>query len=313
MKSEQKTTAIDKKDLDLNEVKSSVEKSGEFISGNITLKKWEEEEGKKGQKLYILKNEENPFFLGIVNSLFERYGCCVNNYENGDKYFGYYKDDHRNGHGFYAFNPIKEKNLLFSEFYFGLWKNDLKNGRGVYLWLNEKEDKKPFSDFDSANFQSFIGEIKKGKPTKGIILSKIGEDYLVYHGSFDDDFKRSGEKCFYYSSTLEELCFGSFKNNEFGSCVITSIGSLGIADSYAPIPPLTFAPLLLTLCSRYDVNIKDENGKIVTKSYVKMNFTSDCRFFDTYSAAAIMKDIHLIGEDPELFEKECKKYESEEN
>ena len=103
------------------------------------------------------------------------------------------------------------------------------------------------------------------------------------------------------------------KKFEFGSCVITSIGSLGISDSYAPIPPLTFAPLLLTLCSKYDVNIKDENGKIDTKTYMKMNFTADYRFFDTASAVAIMKDIHLIGEDPDLFEKECKKYESEEN
>ena len=117
----------------------------------------------------------------------------------------------------------------------------------------------------------------------------------------------------YLSSIGMKFKSVGLKKFEFGSCVITSIGSLGIADSYAPIPPLTFAPLLLTLCSRYDVNIKDENGNIFTKSYVKMNFTSDCRFFDTYSAAAIMKDIHLIGEDPELFEKECKKYESEEN
>ena len=37
---------------------------------------------------------------------------------------------------------------------------------------------------------------------------------------------------------------------EFGSFVITSIGGLGIEHSYAPIPPFTFAPLLLTLCKK---------------------------------------------------------------
>ena len=53
------------------------------------------------------------------------------------------------------------------------------------------------------------------------------------------------------------------KRFEFGSCVITSLGKLDIDNSYAPIPPLTFAPLLLTLCSKYNVNKKDENGNII--------------------------------------------------
>lgn len=99
------------------------------------------------------------------------------------------------------------------------------------------------------------------------------------------------------------------KRFEFGSCVITSLGKLDIDNSYAPIPPLTFAPLLLTLCSKYNVNKKDENGNIITKTYLRMNFTSDYRFFETKTATALINDIHLIGENPTLFEEECKKYE----
>lgn len=99
------------------------------------------------------------------------------------------------------------------------------------------------------------------------------------------------------------------KRFEFGSCVITSLGKLDIDNSYAPIPPLTFAPLLLTLCSKYNVNKKDENGNIITKTYLRMNFTSDYRFFEPKTAAAIVKDIHIIGEDPVKFENELKKYE----
>ena len=97
------------------------------------------------------------------------------------------------------------------------------------------------------------------------------------------------------------------KKFEFGSCVITSIGGLGIEHSYAPIPPLTFAPLLLTLCSKYNVNKRDENGNIVTKTYLRMNFTADYRFFNMKNSSQIFKDIHLFGEDPEKFENECKK------
>ena len=97
------------------------------------------------------------------------------------------------------------------------------------------------------------------------------------------------------------------KKFEFGSCVITSIGGLGIEHSYAPIPPLTFAPLLLTLCSKYNVNKRDENGNIETRTYLRMNFTADYRFFNMKNSSQIFKDIHLFGEDPEKFENECKK------
>ena len=100
------------------------------------------------------------------------------------------------------------------------------------------------------------------------------------------------------------------KRFEFGSCVITSLGKLDIDDSYAPIPPLTFAPILLTLCSKYTVNKKDEDGNIVTKTYLRMNFTSDFRFFEPKIVAALVKDIHLFGEDPVKFENESKKYET---
>ena len=101
------------------------------------------------------------------------------------------------------------------------------------------------------------------------------------------------------------------KKFEFGSFVITSIGGLGIEHSYAPIPPFTFAPLLLTLCKKYDVNKKSEDGSIVHKTYLRMNFTADYRFFDPKTASSIFKDIHLFGEDPEKFENECKKYRSD--
>jgi hypothetical protein len=100
------------------------------------------------------------------------------------------------------------------------------------------------------------------------------------------------------------------KRFEFGSCVITSLGKLDIDDSYAPIPPLTFAPILVTLCSKYTVNKRDEDGNIVEKTYLRMNFTSDFRFFEPRIVSALVKDIHLFGEDPIKFENESKKYEN---
>ena len=112
----------------------------------------------------------------------------------------------------------------------------------------------------------------------------------------------------YLSSIGLKINAVGLKRFEFGSCVITSIGSLGIEDSFAPIPPLTFAPLLLTLCQKYEVNKKNEEGNIETRTYLRMNFTADYRFFSPKTASSIFKDIHLYGEDPEKFENECKKY-----
>ena len=114
----------------------------------------------------------------------------------------------------------------------------------------------------------------------------------------------------YLSSIGIALELIGLKKFEFGSCVITSIGSLGIEDSYAPIPPLTFAPMLLTLCKTYTKNYY-ENGEIKEKIYLTMNFTSDFRFFDINTAAEMFKEIHRIGENPEIFEEECKKCEEE--
>jgi pyruvate/2-oxoglutarate dehydrogenase complex dihydrolipoamide acyltransferase (E2) component len=112
----------------------------------------------------------------------------------------------------------------------------------------------------------------------------------------------------YLSSIGYKVKAIGLKKFEFGSFVITSIGGLGIEHSYAPIPPFTFAPLLLALCKKYDVNKKTEDGSIVKKTYLRMNFTADYRFFDPKTASSIFKDIHLFGEDPEKFENECKKY-----
>ena len=112
----------------------------------------------------------------------------------------------------------------------------------------------------------------------------------------------------YLSSIGYKVKAIGLKKFEFGSFVITSIGGLGIENSYAPIPPFTFAPLLLTLCKKYDVNKKTEDGRISQRTYLRMNFTADYRFFDPKTAASIFKDIHLFGEDPEKFENECKKY-----
>lgn len=201
--------------FDTPKIIESINKNGEYKTDKVTVKEWGKENVQDKKSFLVNSQDHSLKFKGIVNSFFEREGYGINEHDNGEKYFGYYKNDARNGHGIYSFVPIKKGNDLLSEFYYGFWKNDLKNGQGIYLWLRENSSKKPFTDFESSHFQSFVGEIERDKFKKGTLLSKEGEDYLVYHGSFDIDGNREGQKCFFFSSTLEQLCFGEYLDDHF--------------------------------------------------------------------------------------------------
>ena len=164
--------------------------------------KIEDENIRKKDKI-IFMNEE------------EKEGYCVNRYDNGDAYFGYYANDVRNHHGFYFYNPIYENNYKLNRYYFGLWKNDLRHGYGIYLWTKEEGKEKFYDNFDNSNFKAYVGNFDSDNLVKGTYLSKEEDNYFVYHGTFSKDRKREGNNCFYFSSNLEILLYGTFKENEF--------------------------------------------------------------------------------------------------
>jgi hypothetical protein len=89
-------------------VTDAINKNGEFKTDKVIVKRWgDEKDGNK--KKYLLKAEEKPNkFIGTINIFFERDGYGINEHENGEKYFGYYQNDVRNGHGIYSFLPQKK-------------------------------------------------------------------------------------------------------------------------------------------------------------------------------------------------------------
>ena len=210
----------DKKDI-LKKIKSL----GKYETNTTTIIPWEDEIN-TDTEMYILKNKLNNLpFIGVVNYEFKREGYCVNNYLNGDEYFGYYSNDLRNKQGLYIYKPKYDKdNKILRQYYFGLWENDLKDGRGIYLWLKEPKEKgynnlsnkyyNPFNNFDKANFDAYIGNFEKNKFIKGSLLKKEGNNYFVFHGGFIN-MKKNGKNCFYYSAKLEEVLFGTFKDDVF--------------------------------------------------------------------------------------------------
>jgi hypothetical protein len=106
------------------------------------------------------------------------------------------------------------------QYYFGLWENDIKQGRGIYLWLKDNKGKgyklyNPFNNnFEKANFDAYIGLFDQNKFTKGTLLKKQENNYFVFHGYFNGT-KKNGKNCFYYSAKLEQVLYGTFKDDVF--------------------------------------------------------------------------------------------------
>ena len=210
----------DKKDI-IEKIKTT----GKYESDTTTIIKWEDEMNDDSE-MYIVKNQlKNLPFLGVVNYKFKREGYCVNNYINGDEYFGYYSNDLRNKQGIYIYKPKQIiNNIITRQYYFGLWENDKKHGRGIYLWLKDNNNDKnnndklynPFNDFEGSNFHAFVGELDNNNFKKGTLLKKEGDNYFVFHGFVDSkNLKKNGKECFYYSAKLEEVLYGTFSDDIF--------------------------------------------------------------------------------------------------
>jgi len=214
------------------EIEKSIKKIGFFKENTITINQLLEFDQYLPQDKFIPPEEDLYFalenkdekipFVGVVNYNFKRFGYCLNIYLNGDIYFGYYYKDIINKRGFYSYKPKIENDYKLSQYYFGSWKNNLFEGMGLYLWIKENKDIIPFSDFTSTSFNCFIGHSENGLFKKGILLKYLGNNnFFAYCGSFSIEGKKEGNNCFYYSSNLEQMCYGTFKNDVFCEGFVT--------------------------------------------------------------------------------------------
>ena len=174
------------------EIIEQINQIGKYESGSTTIIKWEDDMN-NDTEMYIVKNKfKNLPFLGVVNYEFKREGYCINEYTNGDEYFGYYSNDLRNKQGIYIYKPksILQK-FISRQYYFGLWENDKKDGRGIYLWLKDNSKfirnsklYNPFNNFENSNFLAYVGGFEKNNFTKGTLLKKENDNYFVFHGTY---------------------------------------------------------------------------------------------------------------------------------
>ena len=223
---EEQSSSKNKIHYNKKDIFKKLKSNDKYQSGNTIIIRWEDEMN-EDTEMYVMKNKINNLpFIGVINYEFKREGYCINKYLNGDEYFGYYKNDLRNKQGMYIYKPKYEMGkIILRQYYFGLWENDIKEGRGIYLWLKESIDQSnrniinnksynPFNNFDKANFSAYVGNFEKNKFTKGTLLKKEEDNYFVFHGYFSNS-KKEGKNCFYYSAKLEEILYGTFKDDKF--------------------------------------------------------------------------------------------------
>jgi hypothetical protein len=249
------------------EIKQKLKKDGKFNSINSTIIQWIDELN-EDTEMYVINTKKNGIsFMGVVDFEFKREGYGLNQYPNNgfnEEYFGYYKNDERNGQGLYIYKPkLLPNRKVMREYYFGLWENNFQNGRGIYLWLEDDNNTSrnrnisinPFKNFESANFCAYVGQFDKDNFKKGTLLKKNGDKYYVFHGTFEANkrtLKKNGSNNFYYNSDKEELMYGTFLNDRFVDGYLGKFNLEGEMTDIAKYPKI-------------QTKIKDNNVKIAEK------------------------------------------------
>ena len=198
--------------LDKEKILDEISKSGSYNTENTKIVKW----GRTGQldNFIIQINIKSLSFMGVLNKNLECDGYGVQQFKNGGKYFGFFRDDKRNFNGVY-FWPAEEKNgRIKQEMYYGFWKDNLKEKNGMYIWLDEPSIEKN-KNFDNTNLEAYVGELVNGNYSTGTFLQKTGEDYYLYHGKFTKDGKKNDDNGFFYSAKFDRLFHGKIENDAF--------------------------------------------------------------------------------------------------
>ena len=184
-----------------------------FKEEGVIIKKWE---GERNTKDYISEIKKGDIhFIGILDPNLVKQGYGFMSLPNNEKYFGVYTDDLRSKHGLYQYPDKIEGDKIEREFFFGVFNEGKVDNRGVYLWIKEKKDVPMFNNFEEADFSCFVGDLDSNHFINGTYMTKKGEKYYVYHGSFNEQNEKEGDGAFYYNSEKDELMYGKVEKNKF--------------------------------------------------------------------------------------------------
>ena len=198
--------------LDKEKIVEAISKDGQYVTDDVKIKKWEGSEGTESYLIEMAKS--NIRYNGVLNKIFERDGYGIHEFSNGDKYFGFFKEDKRNFNGIY-FWPSEEKNgRKYSEMYYGFWRDNHKDSNGIYLWLDEPSNNND-QNFDNTNLEAYVGQFEEGTYSIGTFLQKTEDDYYLYYGKFTKNGQKNDDNGFFYSSKFDRLFHGKIENDDF--------------------------------------------------------------------------------------------------
>ncbi len=84
----------------------------------------------------------------------------------------------------------------------------------------------------------------------------------------------------------------------FGSCIITSVGMLGIDEAFAPHTPFARVPVLVLVGAVKDTPVA-RDGQVVVRPILTITATVDHRFVDGFQLATVAKTIRESLENPQ--------------
>jgi pyruvate/2-oxoglutarate dehydrogenase complex dihydrolipoamide acyltransferase (E2) component len=109
---------------------------------------------------------------------------------------------------------------------------------------------------------------------------------------------------FQYTLNLDLSRFG-IPADPFGGAAVTNIGTFGIAEGFAPLPPITRLPIIVSVGKIEEKPVVRE-GQIVIRPMCVLCATFDHRVMDGYLVGRVTRFVARYLADPEKYErKQC--------
>ena len=103
-----------------------------------------------------------------------------------------------------------------------------------------------------------------------------------------------------YDLDVDLTRFGVVKD-EFGSAMISNVGSFGLSQAHAPLVPFSRTPLIV-LAGQVEDRAVAEDGRVVVRPVVTLGVTFDHRFMDGYQGGKMADLMRAYMADPEQYE-----------
>jgi pyruvate dehydrogenase E2 component (dihydrolipoamide acetyltransferase) len=103
-----------------------------------------------------------------------------------------------------------------------------------------------------------------------------------------------------YDRDLDLTRFGVVKD-EFGTAMVSNVGTFGIRAAFGPLVPFSRVPLVVLVGALED-RVVPENGRPVIRPMLTLCVTLDHRFMDGYHGGAMAKTTREFLENPDQFD-----------